>query len=188
LIRGEAHFAVQKDAQRPFIVTAGDVEVRAVGTAFVIKLGANAVDVLVTEGRVAVDRAVQAASATVAAQSAEEPAVLADAGKRVIGTVDGAKPADFKTELIPPLEMERLLAWRGPKLELAGTPLAEAVAVFNRENQLQLIVGDSEVGEMRLSGVFRADNAEGFAQLLESHYGIVVERRGATALVLRKAR
>ena len=48
LVRGEALFKVQKDPNRPFIVRAGGVEVRAVGTAFDVRLGSAAVEVFVT--------------------------------------------------------------------------------------------------------------------------------------------
>jgi transmembrane sensor len=52
LTGGEAHFTVWKDKTRPFIVNAAGVEVRAVGTAFNVRLEAKSVEVLVTEGRV----------------------------------------------------------------------------------------------------------------------------------------
>jgi transmembrane sensor len=45
---------VTKDPVRPFIVMAAGVAVRAVGTAFNVKLDSTAVEVLVTEGMVAV--------------------------------------------------------------------------------------------------------------------------------------
>ncbi len=57
LVRGEALFTVAKNPARPFIVRAGGVDVRAVGTAFSVRLDAAAVEVLVTEGRVALARA-----------------------------------------------------------------------------------------------------------------------------------
>ncbi|MCX6941829.1 MAG: FecR domain-containing protein, partial [Verrucomicrobia bacterium] len=52
LERGEAYFTVMKDPARPFIVTAAGVAVRAVGTAFNVRLADTAVEVLVTEGQV----------------------------------------------------------------------------------------------------------------------------------------
>lgn len=55
LLTGEAHFAVAKDPARPFVVSAGTVEVRAVGTAFNVRFAPVAVQVLVTEGQVAVE-------------------------------------------------------------------------------------------------------------------------------------
>src|SRR5688500_14994795 len=48
LVRGEAHFQVTKNPERPFVVRAGNAEVRAVGTAFAVQLGTGLVDVLVT--------------------------------------------------------------------------------------------------------------------------------------------
>ncbi len=189
LVRGEAYFSVIKDPARPFVVTAGALEVRAVGTAFAVKIGTTAVDVLVTLGRVAVDRP------PAAADPAPEPlapprsrVVFADAGRRVLGPADDTTGIPLRTEIVPMVEMERLLAWRGPRLELSGTPLAEAVAIFNRENEVRVVIADAALGGMRLSGMFRADDPDGFVRLLESHYAVAVERRATGEIVLRKAR
>lgn len=168
LVKGEAHFSVAADATRPFVVSAGAVAVRAVGTAFAVRLEETAVDVIVTEGRVAVERPER--------QASDSP-VLVDAGDRVRVAAQGGasfeKPAVLPVE---PAELERRLAWRGPRLELNGTPLADAVAVFNRENSLRIVVHDPSLARMRLSGIFRADNAEGFVRILEETYGVVVKR------------
>jgi transmembrane sensor len=51
LISGEALFDVAKDASRPFLVSAGLAEVRAVGTSFTVsRVGAEPVEVMVREG------------------------------------------------------------------------------------------------------------------------------------------
>jgi transmembrane sensor len=56
LARGEALFTVAHDTRRPFDVSAADTVVRAVGTAFSVRLGdQKQVDIIVTEGRVAID-------------------------------------------------------------------------------------------------------------------------------------
>jgi transmembrane sensor len=47
---GEAWFQVAKDRARPFVVEAGRVRVRAVGTAFSVRRRESGADVLVTEG------------------------------------------------------------------------------------------------------------------------------------------
>lgn len=173
LVRGEAHFAVEKDAARPFVVSVQGVEVRAVGTAFAVQADSSAVNVVVTEGRVAVARVADAA----------EP-VFASAGSRVTVPVAAAQPSVAE---LPAAELESQLAWRGPRLELTGTPLGEAVLAFNRENRLQLRVADRELAQLRMSGVFRADNAEGFARMLEANYDVRIER-GGDELILRPAR
>ena len=77
---GEAHFTVAKDPSRPFIVAAGGIEVRALGTAFNVRVAAADVDVLVTEGTVRVAPAAEAAPVSVG------PAATAilDAGERAV--------------------------------------------------------------------------------------------------------
>jgi transmembrane sensor len=182
LTRGEAHFVVTKDPARPFVVSAGDLAVKAVGTAFAVRLGTAAIDVMVTEGRVAV--AANDAAAAKAASSVSP--VYLDAGERISRRTDNVAP--LVHEPIPAAEMNRLHAWRGPRLELSGTALHEAVSCFNRENRLRIVVGDASLGGMQLSGVFALDNAEGFVRLLESQYGVVVERRTPAEVVLRNPR
>src|SRR5690606_20513701 len=56
LEKGEALFEVAKDPQRPFVVNAGDLTVKAVGTAFVVRREDSSVEVTVTEGVVEVAR------------------------------------------------------------------------------------------------------------------------------------
>ncbi len=53
LLQGEVHFEVSKKPELPFRVYAGTGRVQAVGTAFTVYLRDKAVNVLVTEGRVA---------------------------------------------------------------------------------------------------------------------------------------
>lgn len=55
LVRGEGRFQVAHDVARPFVVAAANADVRAVGTAFSVRLrDSKQVDVLVSEGSVAV--------------------------------------------------------------------------------------------------------------------------------------
>lgn len=190
LERGEAHFVVTKDSLRPFIVSAGGVEVRAVGTAFAVKLARDVIDVLVTEGRVAVARH-PPELAPVAAEMTRESAaaaVLLDAGHRLsVPTPPTDALLPLHTEPADAADIAQRLAWRGPRLELAETPLADAVAVFNRENRLQITLRDAPLRALRLNGVFRADNADGFVRLLEANYGIRAEWHGREAVTLRGA-
>ena len=188
LLRGEAHFTVVKDPARPFVVSAGAVAVRAVGTAFAVKLDPQAVDVLVTEGRVAIQPTVNQTAGNAAAGPAAPAPVTAGKGERVSVPATSMSGADLQPQPVSNAEMDRLLAWRGARLELSGTPLADAVAVLNRENAVRISIADPAIGAMRLSGIFRADNADGFVRLLESHYGVRVERRGTSEMILHQAR
>ena len=82
--------------------------------------------------------------------------------------------------------MDRRLAWLSTQLEFSTTPLTEAVALMNRHNRLQFVIGDPSLADVRLSGFIRADNAAEFAQFLEAGFHIRTERRGENQIVLRR--
>jgi len=181
---------VAKDPARPFIVTAGGLQVRAVGTEFAVKLGQESTDLLVTEGKVSVARAADVPAPAAAAAPAEPPPALAlvpAGGLLVVPAAAAPAAAPLEVQTPPAEEIEHRLAWRQPRVELSGTPLGVAVGVFNREAHVHLTVDDPDLAGLRMSGVFRADNVEGFVRLLQSNYGVKVERRGSE-IVLRHAR
>ncbi len=215
LVVGEAHFTVAHDTTRPFIVSAGHVVVRAVGTAFNVRRAATAVEVLVTEGKVQLAQAVgpallsrrSGAKTDAAVPSRDDPVIrtgvpksgsptFLSANERLLvpdvatPLVSASQPgaAPPVVEKISPDLVRAALAWQERKLVFADTPLREVVAQFNRRNRLQLILADPTLAERPVGGTFAADNAEGFARLLENSGAITVERRGEFEIVLRSAR
>ena len=183
LVRGEAHFKVAKDAARPFVVEAGGVAVRAVGTAFNVRLGAASVEVLVTEGKVQVDDAVRGRS-LLGAQVDGQPPVLV-AGQSA--TVDLAPTAVPQVTTVSEVEMAQRLAWQPRLLDFTDAPMAEIVAEFNRRNPVRLVLDDAALEQMRLSAAFRSDNVDGFVRLMESDFGLRAESRENGDIVLRRA-
>jgi transmembrane sensor len=174
LERGEALFTVTKNQARPFVVEAAGVTVRAVGTAFNVRLGAGEVDVLVTEGQVQLDR-----------PAAPLPMLsLLDAGQRVAVPFVGAPAA---VAAITREEIDRALAWQPRLLEFASTPLIDVAAEFNRRNRMQLVVADETLRALPIGASFRSDNLEGFVRLLEASFGVKAERTAET-ITLRRAR
>jgi transmembrane sensor len=183
LLGGEAHFTVAKDAARPFIVEAGGVAVRALGTVFNVRLDASTVDVLVTEGRVQVEPPAAAAGA---APAPVAPLVVIASQRTVVPLL----PAPAAPAVVPvtPQQVREVLAWQAPRLQFFETPLAEAVAAFNRHNRHRLILGEPELGRIPIGGTFRIDNVEGFARLLELTLGIRGEARSPDETVLVRVR
>ena len=184
LIRGEAHFAVTKDPARPFVVTAGNVAVRAVGTAFSVRVAPDAVGVLVTEGRVAVERVSPAPALAVARP--EEPTYLA-AGSRLMVVAETEPTARLEPSAVSPAEMDAALDWRTRRVEFTGMRLAEVVALLNRQNAVQLALGEAALGEIPISGIFRSDDPEGFSRIVETSAGLRASPDRAGAIVLRRA-
>lgn len=148
LEKGEAWFQVARDASRPFLVEAGPVRVQAVGTAFSVRRRPNGADILVTEGVV-----------KVWVQGAEGHVVRLPAGSKAF-MADNAAVSERPGE---PSEIDRELAWRAGKIDLAGETLGHAADEFNRYNARKLVITDPVLAEERLYGVFRTDDPEGFA-------------------------
>ncbi len=183
LQRGEAHFNVAKHHDRPFIVTAGGIQVRAVGTEFCVDLAAKHVEVLVTEGRVAVDQPGKATGDPSAPKIEMSPTV--DAGSRMVIDLvpDGSQPVAVP---VSTTELSDRLAWRHPRVEISRAPLADVVTQVNPFNPVKLRIDDPRLSSVTLSGLFRADDPETLVRALERDFGIQAERR-ATEIVLRKA-
>lgn len=190
---GEAHFTVAKDALRPFVVVVGNVEVRAVGTAFTIHASTDTVEVVVTEGRVRVDdTAGRNLIAPAAPAVALAPAL--DAGHFLVIPVAAAPtaavPLPVPARPAPREVLERAESWRSAWLEFDNTPLAEVVREFNRHgarhSNLVLKVADRAAGRVLVSGAFRADSAAAFVRLLESSFGIAATHGTDGSVLLRR--
>lgn len=179
LERGEAHFSVAKNPQRPFIVSAGKLSVRAVGTAFNVRLGVEAVEVLVTEGKV---RLSQTAEGSASSPSIDFADLVAGQRARV---AEGKAPA---VDTLPPEAVQESLAWQAPRLSFTETPLADVVQQFNRHNRIQLVIEDPALAARPVGGAFRADNVEAFVRQLENSGEITTERASPDRIVLRSPR
>jgi len=199
LARGEAHFSVAKDPGRPFAVEAGGVAVLAVGTAFDVRLRSEAVEVLVTEGKVRVDDAVKGgsllpplntapAASGISATGGTE--AMLGAGQRAVIPIGQTQPSDPSPSVaaivapVAPAQIARLLGWQQKRLYFDPTPLSEVVLEFNRFNRQKLVLADAATGAVRVGGSFQADDGETFVRLLESSFGITAERRDGE-IVLR---
>ena len=186
LHRGELVCDVPHREGRSFTVTAGGVEVRAVGTAFAVQLETEQVEVLVTEGRVAVERTssevLPASSQPADPIQAPAPAIV-DAGRQmVVAREASARTKGLVAAELTASEIDARLAWRVPRLDFTRTPLAEAVPLINRHSRVRVTLGDSTVGSVRLSGILQADNIETLVRLLEAEHGVTAEWRGVGAV------
>jgi transmembrane sensor len=170
--RGEAFFEVAHDAQRPFIVKAGDRRVIAVGTQFSVRRDGADLRVIVAEGTVRYEgHAADTASAAGTAPATD--GVLLPAG-----SVARAEGNSVQVEQLPVSEAERDLTWRRGVLTFRDTPLANAVAEFNRYNTRKMVIEDPAIAALEVGGVFRANNVDPFVHLLERGFSIHTEVRG----------
>lgn len=199
LRQGEAHFQVAKDAARPFVVIAGGTRVRAVGTAFAVQLGATSVEVVVTEGTVAVQPAPPASStaeATLAAAAVPDAApTLLEKGHRVVVDLKRAEAVPAlagQVEAISAAEVDQRLAWRNLHLEFSGTPLSGVIAALNRHaaehGGVKYVLADPGLRRIPFSGIVRVGDSEALVRILEHGFDIRAERQGEERIVLSAAR
>jgi transmembrane sensor len=170
LLRGEGRFQVAHDMQRPFTVAAADTAVRALGTAFSVRLReGDQVDVVVSEGKVAV--------ASAQGQSGP-PLTAGDAA--VVG------PDSVAVSRLEPQLLARRMAWTAGRLEFRGETLGEAVAEFNRYNRRQIRLADASLASLRVGGSFAATDPESFADALSSAFKLGLTLNDADTIVLRR--
>jgi transmembrane sensor len=176
LLRGEGRFQVAHDASRPFTVEAAGTAVRAVGTQFSVRLhGSEQVDVLVSEGKVAV------APSHTQGSMPETPPLAA--GEAAVVRADQVSVSRLGPQL-----MARRMAWTTGRLEFRGESLADAVAEFNRYNRRQIRLAGPDLGGLRVGGSFTATDPESFAGALASAFKLRVRLDDAEAIVLQSPR
>ena len=172
LIEGQALFHVAKDKQRPFVVRAGDAQVRAVGTEFdVYKKQAETV-VTVVEGRV---------EAYSGSDGAGAAAVLLSAGEQLTvlpHTVTKPTRADTAAAT----------AWVQKRLIFEETPLNQVAEEFNRYNRRPLAIDDAELQTLKISGVYSSTDPASLINFLRSQKSInVIETENQVRVVHREA-
>jgi len=170
LVQGEAWFNVAHDARRPFIVSAGRIRVRAVGTAFSVRRHDDGADVQVTEGVV-------------------ETWTVGEENRQVrVAAGSKARVNEYETARVTPApqEIERSLAWRDGHIVLEGETLDQAVAQFNRYNARKLVITDPVLADERLVGQFEAREPETFAAAVATTLGAKVNAESSVIRIGRQ--
>jgi len=168
LAQGEALFTVAHDPQRPFDVTAADTVVRAVGTEFSVRLrDQQQVDVIVKEGRVAIDPPDDFVEPKLAQQTVSIPKLSTLAA----GESVSVKSRKLVVRKVPAEDMTRKLAWTQGRLWFDRVTLVEAVAEFNRYNRRQIVIDDPSIENFHIGGTFDTQDLDSFVSALSS-FGI----------------
>jgi transmembrane sensor len=172
LDQGEAFFEVSKDAARPFVVEIADKRVIAVGTQFSVRRDSNDIRVLVTEGRVRIERRGVPSKAAETQLAAGSEARTAQTGVLI----------DQPTSI----QVEQLLSWRSGYIMFRDTTLADAVADFNRYSARKIAIEDPAIADIRIGGNFRVGDSDAFLWLLQSGFPIHVEQRSDRIILTKR--
>jgi len=170
MAEGEAVFDVAHDARRPFLITAGDREVRVVGTVFNLRQRGDDMALSVRRGIVEVRPAGQPDARPVQVTVGQQ--LTHRRGDGMILAEDGRAETAF--------------AWTTGQLVYRNQPLSEVAADVSRRFGVHVRTADEETAALRFSGVLVLDTPaevvgriEAFAPVRASTSGdgIVLSRR-----------
>jgi transmembrane sensor len=165
----EATFDVTHDAKRPFLIGAGDRQVRVVGTEFNLRQRADLFDLTVRRGVVEVRPA----------DAPQAPPVRVTVGQELIHTLGRAN------EVLKASDLDQAFAWTNGQLIYRDQPLSDVAADLSRRFGAPVRVADAHTAALRFSGVLVTDNEAAVLRRLEAYAPIRAERAG-DGIVLRR--
>lgn len=172
LTKGRARFEVAHDAERPFIVSAGDGEVIAHGTVFDVTLASGHACVSLLKGSVEVRQA--------PAGTGEQRVVARLAPGQAI-VLGGNSPAP---QSVQPADT----AWASGMLVFEDAPLGKVLETANRYSRRKVSIEDASLGALRVTGTFRADRPDELAATLAAAFGLEVVSNGDGLILRRRGR
>jgi transmembrane sensor len=210
LLEGQALFRVAKDKSRPFVVHSEGAAVRAVGTEFDVYQKKSGTTVTVLEGRVSVlDTAamVQLARKEVPGgpdasrsgpQRFDDPAVVSGPPARTAQLTAGGPHAVFlsagqQLTVTPatisqpaPANIAAATGWTQHRLVFDSATLSDVAEEFNRYNARQLIITDTRLSNIHISGAFSSVDPALFLRFLRAQSEIAVEETGKEIRISKK--
>jgi transmembrane sensor len=139
LKKGEAFFDVSHDTRHPFVVRAGQGQVRVTGTRFNVWMYQDQVRVTLVEGSVWV---------------ASNQASAGDGGYLSPGMQASFKAGDYQPQIREVGANDSSLAWRNGKLVLNDLALTDALPLINRYLDHPVMLADNNTGALRIGGIY----------------------------------
>lgn len=182
--RGEVFFEVSKDADRPFVVVAGNGLVRAIGTAFNINKRDQSVTVSVVEGVVRVSRQTTGSGDLAVTNSAaleqEDAGTQLESAQQLTYDRAGTVWRAQQDEKI----LERATGWREGRLAYVNERLDAVLQDINRYSSRKLVLGDSVLSELSYTGTVFSGSIDDWVRGLQQVFPIrVIETDGQILLL-----
>ncbi|MFC4314167.1 FecR family protein [Steroidobacter flavus] len=169
---GQAFFSVAHAPERPFVVAAGNIQGRALGTRFTVSHRADrAVAVTVVEGRVRVSQEHEQSGAT--------RAFDAIAGQLVTFSDEAGlqAPRNVNTDLTT--------AWREGVVIYQGESLANVIADLNRYSRVPVRLDDPKLGQLKVTGRWELAAIDQWLDGLARASGTRIKRSANEVLLTR---
>jgi transmembrane sensor len=181
---GEAYFEVAKDPERPFVVQAGAITIRATGTQFNVRRVMDQTIVVVTEGTVEVTR--HATEPKVRVSRLAQPDDSRTSITRLGAGEQAIVGATMAALSIKRVEPDSAAAWRHGRLEFLDEPLPLVIATINRYSERNVVITDAALNNLTFTGTVARDRIEEWLMALADIYPLQVSRAGSEAVLLSK--
>ncbi|MBO1540297.1 FecR family protein [Pseudomonas sp. OA65] len=145
LEKGEAFFDVSHDRQHPFVVRAGQGQVRVTGTRFNVWMYQDQVRVTLVEGSVRVT---------------SNKALTHNSLQLSPGMQASYKAGDHQPQVRETDPNDSSLAWRNGKLVLDNLALSDALPLINRYLDRPVMLADNSTGGLRVGGVYNISEVQ----------------------------
>jgi transmembrane sensor len=164
LAHGQAFFDVAHDPARPFIVDAGPMRVRAVGTRFDVRRDGAEAKVTLVEGIV-----------QVRSSSASANAWTLKPGEQVRL---GRAPVRTTTDIL------QATSWTSGRVIFRGLPLAQAIDEINRYSPHKIRLEAQAVADVPVTGSFETGDVDAFVAAVSDLHGLIAKKAPDGAIVL----
>ncbi len=166
IIKGEAFFTVNHDAERPFEVRAGSGRIRDIGTAFEVYIKPQHVIVAVQEGIVEVQ-----------ASGKRE----LTAGQQLAFSNNG------EFQALQAQDVAGLTAWRQGNLVFRDRRLDDVLAEVGRYHDTRIRLQNETLGKLRVSGIFHTAELGDTLNAIAAILPVNIDQVGEHEIVLKSA-
>lgn len=170
LDRGQAFFEVAHDAARPFIVDAGQTDVRAIGTRFDVRRDDGRVRVTLVEG------VVEVRAAEPSRDAAQDRRWTLKPGEQL---TTGHAPTVQRV-----VDVAAATSWTTGRITFHAVPLTAAIAEINRYSAQKIELDAADVGAIPVTGVFDSGDTDAFVAAVSDLHGLLATRQADGAIHL----
>lgn len=160
-LNGEAFFEVTKDAERTFVVRAGETETRVLGTSFNVWSddASRQVRISLLSGKVHF------------VPPGKVPPVVLVPGEEAI------YHAGDESIIKRQFKNKNFLSWKNQQLEFNDEPLEDVLAAVGKHYGITFHINDPQLNKLRVTSSFDHDSVDKVLQVLETLLDIRIERQ-----------
>lgn len=170
-LTGEAYFEVQPDQNRPFIVNAGEIEIKVLGTSFNVNAyrDNNKIEVVVNTGQVAVTK-----------EGELTERLILKPGNR--GTFD---KSDQSLKLYVN-DNPNFLSWKTREFVFENRSLEEIVRTINKVYNSKITIADDSLQEKRITVSFSNQSIDAILNVLSATLDLDVRQNDSEIILTEK--